>query len=163
MNFKVFVDQASIRDRRLIADFSFISRPLLEVGVNSEGACNRVNTVGSLTQVHRGSQRGGSVEEIESQCLQSSYSPKSMPYLFLLIEGGVFLLHCMMLKPISTFPFPHFHFPFPHFHFPFPFPISSFPIPLFRPTRHIVHTSGHMSTPWGTWVHTGHMSTPWGT
>ena len=38
MNFKVFVDvQASIRGRRLIADFSFISRPLLEVGVNSEG------------------------------------------------------------------------------------------------------------------------------
>ena len=29
---------------RLIADF-FISRPLLEVDVNSEGACNRVNTV----------------------------------------------------------------------------------------------------------------------
>ena len=41
MNF----DQASIRDRRLIADFSFVSRLLLEVGVNSEGACNRVNTV----------------------------------------------------------------------------------------------------------------------
>ena len=46
MNFNVFVNQASIRDRRLIADFSFVSRPLLEVGVNSEGACNRVNTVG---------------------------------------------------------------------------------------------------------------------
>ena len=45
MNFNVFVNQASIRDRRLIADFSFVSRPLLEVGVNSEGACNRVNTV----------------------------------------------------------------------------------------------------------------------
>ena len=45
MNFNVFVDQASIRDRRLLADFSFVSRPLLEVGVNSEGACNRVNTV----------------------------------------------------------------------------------------------------------------------
>ena len=49
MNFNVFVDQASIRDRRLIADFSFVSRPLLEVGVNSEGACNRVNTVSIYT------------------------------------------------------------------------------------------------------------------
>ena len=46
----VFVNQASIRDRRLIADFSFVSRPLLEVGVNSEGACNRVNMVSSFVQ-----------------------------------------------------------------------------------------------------------------
>ena len=38
-------NQASIQDRRLIADFSSISRPLLEVGVNSEGACNLVNKV----------------------------------------------------------------------------------------------------------------------
>ena len=38
-------DQASIQDRRLIADFSFVSRPLLEVGLNSEGACNLVDKV----------------------------------------------------------------------------------------------------------------------
>ena len=34
-------------------------------------------------------------------------------------ETRAFLLHCMMLRPISTFPFPHFHFPFPHFPFLF--------------------------------------------
>ena len=56
VNFKVFVDQASIRDRRLIADFSFISRPLLEVGVNSEGACNWVNTVCECDDLYQASQ-----------------------------------------------------------------------------------------------------------
>ena len=50
MNFELGFNLSELRrlsTRRLIADFSFVSRPLLEVGVNSEGACNRVNTVNS--------------------------------------------------------------------------------------------------------------------